>query len=105
MISRQFLGMAYRGRTYKGAWYVIDTVLYVESPHGSRNAELENITDSQVLAELLFRQLIRGLPQPANTVAGAASAFSEARPKHPSRKALTATAGQQQTCGSHAGRR
>jgi hypothetical protein len=67
MISRQFLGMAYRGRIYQGTWYVIDTVLHVESPHGSRTADLEvNFADAQVLGELIFRQLIRGLPRAAD---------------------------------------
>jgi hypothetical protein len=66
MISRQFLGMAYRGRIYQGTWYVIGAVLHVESPHGCRSVELDDdVADPQALAELMFRQFIRGLPQVA----------------------------------------
>jgi len=61
VVTRQSISMAFRGRTYEGAWYIENGEVHVESPYGRRSADLRGVDHrAQELAELLFRSLVRG---------------------------------------------
>ena len=51
--------MACLGRTYSGFWHLQDGEVRVEAEFGFRLAPLEATVEPQLLAEMLFRQLVR----------------------------------------------
>ena len=57
--SKTLITMACLGRTYSGCWHVRDGKVRVEAEFGYRVARLEGDAAPQLLAELLFRQLVR----------------------------------------------
>lgn len=58
--TKQSIAMAWRGRTYKGVWYVGDGEVHVECGESHRSADLpRGENETQLLAETMFRQLVR----------------------------------------------
>jgi len=58
--TKQSIAMAWRGRTYKGVWYVCDGEVHVECGDSHRSADLpRGEHEAQLLAETMFRQLVR----------------------------------------------
>ncbi len=53
------ISMACLGRTYSAWWHVRDGQVRVEADFGFRLAPLEANVEPQILAEMLFRHLVR----------------------------------------------